>query len=65
MRPSYTEEESVSRFYKLAFLYCLSSCVAAAEESVAFNGGLPEVSTKGDITQNKISNKNASQTVER
>lgn len=60
MRTSYSEGEgtklvSVSRFYKLAFLYCLSSCVAAAEESVAFNGGLPEVSTRGEITtQNKV-----------
>lgn len=46
---------SVSRFYKLAFLYCLSSCVAAAEESVAFSEGSLEVSTRGQITtQNKV-----------
>lgn len=70
VRPSYgenwrTQLVSVSWFYKLAFLYCLSSCVAAAEESVAFKGGLPEVSTRGDIaTQNKFSNKSASVTVE-
>lgn len=44
-------------FYELAFLYCLSlvSCVAAEEESVAFRGGSPEVSTRGDTTtQNEV-----------
>lgn len=63
MRPSgatveRTKLRSVSRFYKLAFLYCLSlpSCVAVAEESVAFSGGSPEVSTRGDTTttQNEV-----------
>lgn len=52
-----TKLRSVSRFYKLAFLYCLSlpSCVAAAEESVALRGGSPEVSTRGDTTkQNEV-----------
>lgn len=49
--------QSFVRFYELAFLYCLSlvSCVAAEEESVAFRGGSPEVSTRGDTTtQNEV-----------
>lgn len=59
---------SVSRFYlKHTFLYCLSlpSCVAAVEESVAFSGGLPEVSTRGDTTtQNELTYKNESLNIE-
>lgn len=53
---------SVSRFHKSTFLYCLSlpSCAAAAEESVAFNGGSPEVSTRGDTTQDEVKYENES-----
>lgn len=58
-----TKVRSVNRLCKLAFLYCLSlpSCVAAAEESVAFSGGSPEVSTSGDTTtQSEVTCVNAS-----
>lgn len=52
----------VSGFYLLAFLYCLSpaSCVTVVEESVAFSGGSPEVSIRGDTrSQDKIPDANA------